>query len=206
MSRINRRQFIKRSAAAVAGASLVRSPIISLTVAPKKIIVIGAGMAGLSAAYELSQLGHDVTILEARQRPGGRVQTLREPFSDGLYAEAGAARIPGNHDLTLKYVKLFNLELEPMYPRGLSSLRIDGNKKQEVSIEKLVKDYGRYFGDEIGGSPARFSKIRGGNDSLPRAFAQRLGTRFSTARRWCALIRTRTAPASCFCVAARRRR
>jgi monoamine oxidase len=175
MSRVNRRQFIKRSAIAVAGASLVRSPIITATVAPKKIIVIGAGMAGLSAAYELSQLGHDVTILEARKRPGGRVQTLREPFSDGLYAEAGAARIPSNHDLTLKYVKLFNLELEPMYPSRLSALRIDGNKKQEVSIEKLVEGFGQYFGDEIGGSPARFSKIRGGNDNLPRAFAQRLG-------------------------------
>jgi monoamine oxidase len=175
MSRITRRQFIKRSAIAVAGASLLRSPIITATGAPKKIIVIGAGMAGLSAAYELSQLGYDVTILEARQRPGGRVQTLREPFSDGLYAEAGAARIPGNHDLTLKYVKLFNLELEPMYPPRLSGLRIDGNKKQEVSIEKLVKDFGKYFGDDIGGRPASFSKIRGGNDALPLAFAQRLG-------------------------------
>ena len=64
-------------------------------------------MAGL-AAYELSKLGHDVTILEARMRPGGRVHTLREPFADGLYAEAGAARIPDTHDLTLKYVKEFD--------------------------------------------------------------------------------------------------
>src|SRR6266403_2124662 len=101
------------------------------TVAPKKIIIIGAGMAGLSAGYELSQAGHDVTILEARTRPGGRVQTLREPFSDSLYAEAGAARIPDNHDLTLKYVKLFDVSLEPMYPSRLSALRIDETGKHE---------------------------------------------------------------------------
>src|SRR5215467_9522620 len=104
---MNRRTFIQRSSLAIAGASLARFPIISVGASPKKIIIIGAGMAGLSAGYELTQLGHDVTILEARARPGGRVYTLREPFDDGLYAEAGAARIPDDHNLTLKYVKLF---------------------------------------------------------------------------------------------------
>src|SRR5688572_7441105 len=64
---------------------------------PKKVIIMGAGLAGLSAAYELTQAGHDVTILEARTRPGGRVHTLRDPFADGLYAEAGATRIPNHH-------------------------------------------------------------------------------------------------------------
>ena len=112
---INRRDFIKHSALAL-GATLVRWPQVSASVAPRKIIIIGAGMAGLSAGYELTQAGHDVTILEARTIPGGRVHTIREPFSDGLYAEAGAARIPDDHDLTLKYVKLFDVPLEPMYP------------------------------------------------------------------------------------------
>jgi 2-polyprenyl-6-methoxyphenol hydroxylase-like FAD-dependent oxidoreductase len=60
---------------------------------PKKVIIIGAGLAGLSAAYELTQGGHDVTVLEARTRPGGRVHTLRDHFADGLYAEAGASSI-----------------------------------------------------------------------------------------------------------------
>jgi monoamine oxidase len=80
------------------------------------VIIIGAGLAGLSAAFELSRLGHEVTLLEARLRPGGRVYTLREPFSDGMYAEAGAARIPNNHQLTLKYIKLFGLTLDPFEP------------------------------------------------------------------------------------------
>jgi monoamine oxidase len=117
MSKITRRQFLKRSAVAAAAVSLAQSNAfgaITVGPSPKKILIIGAGMAGLCAGYELTQLGHDVTILEARTRPGGRVHTLREPFSDGLYAEAGAARIPDNHDLTLKYVKLFGVTLEPM--------------------------------------------------------------------------------------------
>src|SRR5438874_457662 len=122
---INRRTFLKQGTIALAGVSLAGSRIITATVGPKKILIIGAGMAGLSAGYELSQAGHDVTILEARTRPGGRVQTLREPFSDGLYAEAGAARIPDNHNLTLRYVKLFDLPLEPMYPAKLSALKVE---------------------------------------------------------------------------------
>jgi monoamine oxidase len=81
---------------------------------------MGAGLAGLSAAFELTQAGHDVTILEAQMRPGGRVLTLRQPFSDGLYAEAGATRIPDNHDVTLKFAKLFNLTLDPFSPSELA--------------------------------------------------------------------------------------
>jgi monoamine oxidase len=170
---INRRTFIKQGALAV-GASLVRWPIVTAAIAPKKIVIVGAGMAGLSAGYELSQLGHEVTILEARTRPGGRVQTLREPFSDGLFAEAGAARIPDNHDLTLKYVKLFDIPLEPMYPSRLSSLVVDGQSKREVSIDGFTDGLAQFFGDEFRG-PGRFTKIKGGNDNLPKAVARRLG-------------------------------
>ncbi|HYX30709.1 MAG TPA: FAD-dependent oxidoreductase [Pyrinomonadaceae bacterium] len=172
---INRRSFIKRSALAI-GATLVRVPFVSASLAPKKIIIIGAGMAVLSAGYELAQAGHDVTILEARSYVGGRVHTIREPFSDGLYAEAGAARIPDNHDLTLKYVKLFDVPLEPMYPSKLSSLIIDGQSKREVSIDGFTDGLARFFGDEFRG-PTRYRKIKDGNDNLPKAFAQRLGNR-----------------------------
>src|ERR1051325_11560400 len=69
----------------------------------KRVIVVGAGLAGLTAAYELSRAGHDVTILEARNRAGGRVFTVRE-FADGLVAEGGAEFIDDVHDYALKYV------------------------------------------------------------------------------------------------------
>jgi monoamine oxidase len=81
------------------------------------------------AAYELMQAGHDLTILEAQRRPGGRVLTLREAFSDGLYAEAGAARIPDNHDITLRYVKHFGLTLDPFRPNKLSDVTVLRGKR-----------------------------------------------------------------------------
>lgn len=76
----------------------------------KEVIIVGAGMAGLVSALLLKQAGHMVTVLEAQQRVGGRVWTLREPFADGLYAEAGAMRLPSSHKLTRKYVEKARLE------------------------------------------------------------------------------------------------
>lgn len=77
---------------------------------PKKVIIVGAGLAGLSAGYELKRAGHTPVILEAQQRVGGRVYTLRDPFTEGLYAEVGAMRIPRAHSLTMAYVERFGLE------------------------------------------------------------------------------------------------
>ena len=83
---------------------------------PKKIIIIGAGLAGLSAGFELTQAGHEVTILEAQTHAGGRAFSIRQPFSDNLYAEAGATGIAETNDLTLKYAHLFGLELDSWDP------------------------------------------------------------------------------------------
>lgn len=76
---------------------------------PKHIIIIGAGMAGLVAASLLKETGHHVTILEANNRIGGRVYTLRAPYSKSLYFNAGAMRIPDQHYLTFEYIKKFKL-------------------------------------------------------------------------------------------------
>lgn len=78
------------------------------------MLVVGAGLAGLAAAYELTQAGHEVTVIEARSRAGGRVQTLREPFADGLYVEAGAATVHDTHDWTIHYARLCDLPLDPV--------------------------------------------------------------------------------------------
>lgn len=133
--RIDRREFLRLSFLAAASAQFAPLKSWSFTRqalpearSPKKILVMGAGLAGLVAGYELTNAGHDVTILEAQLRPGGRVQTLRD-FSDGLYAEAGAARIPDNHDLTLHYVKHFGLTLVPFFPHQLSMVYLIGGKR-----------------------------------------------------------------------------
>lgn len=101
------------------------------TGAPSTVLILGAGIAGLTAADVLVRAGHDVTIVEAQTRVGGRVQTFREPFSEGLFAEAGAMRIPKSHRLTRAYIERFGLSTVPFTmnnPRGY--VRLMGNQKR----------------------------------------------------------------------------
>ncbi|MFJ2131790.1 flavin monoamine oxidase family protein [Streptomyces sp. NPDC087845] len=76
-----------------------------------QVAVIGAGVAGLVAAYELQQRGYDVVVYEGASQPGGRVRTHR--FWDGTHAELGAMRIPDNHHCVLHYVQEFGLGVRP---------------------------------------------------------------------------------------------
>ncbi|MFE9631343.1 flavin monoamine oxidase family protein [Streptomyces sp. NPDC006463] len=99
----------------------------------EKVLILGAGVAGLTAAYELSKLGFDVTVLEAQKRVGGRNRTARKGdklyeiddktgktvhthtcrFDDGLYLNLGPGRIPYHHRRVLRYCREFKVALEP---------------------------------------------------------------------------------------------
>lgn len=94
--------------------------------AGKKVIILGAGVAGLTSAYELGKAGYDVTIIEARAFAGGRSQTARKGFQltelggetqtcnfdEGQYINHGPWRIPFHHQSTLHYVREFGVEVE----------------------------------------------------------------------------------------------
>jgi monoamine oxidase len=90
-----------------------------------RVVVIGAGLAGLTAAYELGKLGYKVQVLEARPRPGGRAHTIRRgtvseedgpsqtaAFDEGLYFNCGAMRIPYHHSTSLHYCRELQVPIE----------------------------------------------------------------------------------------------
>ncbi len=129
----------------------------------KKVIVVGAGLAGLCAAYELQKAGHEPLVIEAQHRLGGRIYTMREPFSRGLYGEAGAMRIPRAHELTMAYIQKFELQTSD-FPMGnpQAYVCVGGIKRRladvlndpdcmgfEVSDIEKGKISGRYWEDTI---------------------------------------------------------
>jgi monoamine oxidase len=112
----------------LAAESAYKGPI-ELKGAPKgaTVLVLGAGLAGMTAAYELRQAGYAVKILEFNSRPGGRNWTLRGGdtytelggesqscgFDKGLYLNPGPWRIPYHHRGVLDYCRRFGVQLEP---------------------------------------------------------------------------------------------
>ena len=181
MSEITRREFIRRSLILSAGASLIIScedndsaPTTTIDTSPgmlgaasntKKVIIVGAGMSGLVAGYELARAGHDVSILEARDRIGGRVLTIRSPFSNNHFAEGGAARIKQSHNLTIGYANHFNLDLDPFYATSGDYINMsNGNREIITNNTYLNTSYGSVLRKE-------YMKIRGGSDLLPNAFS-----------------------------------
>jgi monoamine oxidase len=113
--------------------------------AKKKVIVMGAGIAGLSCAYELIRRGHDVTVLEASGRTGGHVRTFHDPFADGLYADMGAEHFyyPGYTEYW-RYLREFSLTAIP-YPRRDNMVRfLKGERftEQDLHSAKIVSGLG----------------------------------------------------------------
>ena len=118
--RFSRRTFVGATTAAGIALALPHSSCGggSGSGAGRSVVVIGAGLAGLAAADELSREGFDVTVIEARDRIGGRVRTLREPFRGGQFAEAGGEYLDAVHTEMLALVDRFGLDLDDLNEVG----------------------------------------------------------------------------------------
>ena len=137
---IERRDVLKLSGAALAG------PLAGQRAGVKKrVIVIGAGIAGLSCAYELVRRGHEVTVLEASGRAGGHVRTFHDQFADGLYADIGAEHFyyPGYTEYW-RYLKEFSLTAIP-YPRRDNMVRFFNGERfteEELQSRRVLSKLG----------------------------------------------------------------
>jgi monoamine oxidase len=136
---LTRRHFLTHAAVmggaslmyeAMTGLGLLASPTqapfdLSGRVPGIRVLVLGAGLTGLTIAYELGKVGYDCRVLEARPRPGGRVFTVRRgtvseedgpqqtaAFADGLYFNAGPMRISHHHRTTLAYCRELQVPVE----------------------------------------------------------------------------------------------
>ena len=124
----------------------------------EKVVILGAGLAGMTAAFELSKLGYDCTILEARERIGGRCWSVRgghqtyetehgaqtAAFDKGLYFNAGPSRIPHHHYLSMHYCKELGVPLEVynnineaayFYSEGTGPLSNKKIRKKEIRYD-----------------------------------------------------------------------
>jgi monoamine oxidase len=123
-----------------------------------RVVILGAGVAGLSAAYELGKAGYDCVVLEARERSGGRNWTIRGgdklEMTDGtvqtcgfdrrpnLYWNAGPARLPARHETILGYVREFGipLEVEVNTTREAYMFNADANGGKRVQMSQAMND------------------------------------------------------------------
>ncbi|CAI5660948.1 unnamed protein product [Oreochromis niloticus] len=98
------------------------------------VVIVGAGISGLTAAKLLEDAGHKITIIEASPRVGGRVETYRDE-ENGWYAELGPMRIPNNHKIIRWFIKEMGLKLNPfiMYDPNTFYL-VHGLRKRTYAV------------------------------------------------------------------------
>ena len=139
---ITRRDMIQRSLAATAGVLLSERFAGGLAAQgkPGRVVIVGAGFSGLAAAYELTRAGYVVTVVEARNRVGGRVLS----FSDlvpGKNVEGGGELIGSNHPTWVTYAKQFKLEFLDVSEEDFEApIMLGGKRLSESESEALWEE------------------------------------------------------------------
>ncbi|KAM6959229.1 L-amino-acid oxidase, partial [Aplochiton taeniatus] len=105
------------------------------TKTPRHVAIIGGGMSGLTAAKFLEDAGHKVTIIEASNRIGGRVETFRNR-REGWYAELGAMRIPSFHKILLSFAAQLGVTLNPFLEEDINTYYlVNGLLKKTYAVK-----------------------------------------------------------------------
>jgi monoamine oxidase len=133
--RTTRRQLL---GAAGVGAAALALPRAAYGATQGRAVIVGAGLAGLSAAYELHRKGWDVVVLEASNRVGGRVKTVRAPFTEHQHAEAGGEYVNDAHYAIRDYARRFGIALEDTYDSsndGYDAVYLRRRRMREEAVE-----------------------------------------------------------------------
>src|SRR5262249_55417031 len=110
---VSRRKFIRTISTATAGLALPRSLFGARQIATgARVVVVGAGLAGLTCAYRLKQSGIIATVYEANMRLGGRCWTRRGDFDQGQIAEHGGELIDQGHTAVRHLAHELGLQLD----------------------------------------------------------------------------------------------
>ena len=142
--------------AAAGAAVLAAAPVARAYATPRpdhgarrRVVILGAGLAGMTTALDLRAAGWDVVVLEARERVGGRVHTLYDPFTPGMHAEAGGESIDDGHYAILAMLKRFGLSTErraPLKPYD-STVYYQGTREPLAAF--LTRDNGNALQDYL---------------------------------------------------------
>src|SRR5437867_13119425 len=107
------------------------------------VLVAGAGLAGLAAAGDLLTRGADVTVVEARDRVGGRVWTVRDGFAEGQHAEAGGDMIDEGQDEIRTFAGELGLKLTRILRGGFGYVRRDGAGRARIMHGNAARGWSR---------------------------------------------------------------
>jgi monoamine oxidase len=105
------------------------------------VLVAGGGLAGLSAAHDVASLGGNVTVVEARDRVGGRVWTIRDGFTGGQHGEAGGDMIDETHTEIRALAEELGLTLSRILRGGFGYARRDGSGRVRIAQSNAARGW-----------------------------------------------------------------